>query len=238
MRAGSCDQNHLPPHASVEMLCRRVAQITDKCEGDPARPKWHGVDHKMGSSEPMGIVDPVLKSSLARYNEKNIGLEKVKNSVRGLSARGPIVCHAAAGPEAMVGQRALGIRRAAPAPGEKSSELPPLPRRRRRNHDLDAPCRTCCLRGACSLRETTGLSLVFLSPPSSSAPALPLLPHGVSVAAGPVDGGGSSARLTLRSMLLLGCNAAALRLGRGALVSLWGRRRASCQLSRRCRRLT
>eukprot|EP00959_Pyramimonas_sp_CCMP1952_P421985 8839850-Pyramimonas_sp.AAC.1 len=64
---GTYDQVNLASMASIGVLCRRVSTIVEAYSGDPTRPnrgpEWAGLKHFMGTTSPLDIVDPTLRTT-------------------------------------------------------------------------------------------------------------------------------------------------------------------------------
>ncbi|CAK0837853.1 unnamed protein product [Prorocentrum cordatum] len=95
--AGSYDQLNIASLASVEVMCRRVAQITEACRDDPSRPKWQGLEPCMGIAGPLEVVDPGLRGAVARKNKEKAEIENVASRLSGQPAWSQLVADAAEG---------------------------------------------------------------------------------------------------------------------------------------------
>jgi hypothetical protein len=80
--AGAYDQLNGPALASLETVCRRIAQIVEAYQNGTGKPQWSGLKHYIGQTDPMDFVDPQLRACVARKNKEDLDLVQlhVKNA--------------------------------------------------------------------------------------------------------------------------------------------------------------
>ena len=84
---GSYDQLNLSALLSVEVLCRRIAQIIEAYDTDPARPNWAGVRHMLGDANTLNVVPQQAKSYNARRIKDELEIETARARMQGSIGR-------------------------------------------------------------------------------------------------------------------------------------------------------
>ncbi|CAK0885857.1 unnamed protein product, partial [Prorocentrum cordatum] len=89
--AGSCVQINSASMVSIEAACHGVSQIVEAYSSDPTKPpKRGGLQHYMGVTGPLGVVDLASRSAVFHRSKEGSELEDWKSRAAGALAPSPL----------------------------------------------------------------------------------------------------------------------------------------------------